>query len=163
LTSEELQESDMEKKSTLIRDAREADLDDLIGLLEQLFSIEKDFTFDAEKHRKGLKLMLDGCGRHRAVKVALKDNKIVGMCTIQTRISTAVGTIAAVLEDLVVDKNCRGKGIGKMLLNEINQWAEKRGIDHLQLLADKNNTLGMNFYKHGNWQTTDLVCLTRNI
>ena len=152
----------MQQKS-FIRDAMESDIDDLIGLLEQLFSIEKDFTFDPEKHRKGLKLMFDGCGKHRAVKVALEKNKIVGMCTIQTRISTATGTIAAVIEDLVVDKGCRGKGIGKMLLNQINQWAEKRDIHHLQLLADKNNTLGMNFYKHENWQPTDLICLTRKI
>jgi len=152
----------MEQKS-FIRDAVESDMDGLIGLLEQLFSIEKDFTFDPEKHRKGLKLMLDGCGKHRAVKVVLEKNKIVGMCTIQTRISTATGTIAAVIEDLVVDKECRGKGIGKILLKEINQWAKKREILHLQLLADKNNTLGINFYKHEKWQTTDLVCLTRKI
>ena len=152
----------MEQKS-FIRDAVESDMDGLIGLLEQLFSIEKDFTFDPEKHRKGLKLMLDGCGKHRAVKVVLEKNKIVGMCTIQTRISTATGTIAAVIEDLVVDKECRGKGIGKILLKEINQWAKKRDIRHLQLLADKNNTLGINFYKHEKWQTTDLVCLTQKI
>lgn len=153
----------MEDRMFAIRDAKLQDIDDLVGLLEPLFSIEKDFEFNAEKHRQGLILMLEGCGKHRAVKVAVNGSAIVGMCTVQTRISTAKGGIAAVLEDLVVKVDHQGLGIGKMLLAEMNHWAEKRGIHHLQLLADKDNTPALVFYKHQKWQQTNLVCLTRNL
>ncbi len=153
----------MEMDTHVIRNGRIEDIDCLVDLLEQLFSLEKDFTFDGEKQRKGLVLMLEGCGKHRAVKVALRGNKIVGMCTVQTRISTSKGSITGVLEDLVVNVDHRGQGIGEKLLKEISQWANQRGIDHLQLMADRNNTPALTFYHLRGWQKTDLVCLTHNL
>jgi len=150
-------------KSFLIRNAEPADIDSLVNLLEQLFSIEKDFEFNAKTHIKGLQLMLDGCNRHRAVKVAVCRDKIVGMCTAQTRISTAKGSITAVLEDLVVDADYRHQGIGRALLSEMDQWAIKRGISHLQLLADKDNSPALAFYRRHEWKPTNLVCLTRKL
>ena len=153
-------EMNMDENPVTIRNARVEDLDTLVGLLKQLFLIEKDFTFDAGKNRRGLALMLDGCGKHRAVKVALYKTEIVGMCAAQTRISTATGSITAVLEDLVVDADHRGRGIGESLLHAIAQWAQPRGISHLQLLADKNNGPAMAFYRRLKWRQTDLVCLT---
>lgn len=147
-------------KSFTIRNAEFPDIDSLVRLLSQLFSIEKDFEFNAKAHHMGLRLMLEGCNRHRTVKVAVCNDKIVGMCTAQTRISTARGSITAVLEDLVVDAGYRHQGIGQGLLSEINQWAQKRGIDHLQLLADKDNSSALAFYKRHKWQSTNLVCLT---
>lgn len=53
-----------------VRDAAADDVDSLVMLLHQLFSIEKDFVFEAEKQKKGLLMMIEGCGKHRAVKVA---------------------------------------------------------------------------------------------
>ena len=151
------------KTSFIIRNAESRDIESLVRLLEQLFSIEKDFEFNAEHHRRGLTLLLEGCGKHRAVKVAVCRNEIVGMCTAQTRISTARGSITAVLEDLVVDAAHRRQGIGQSLLAEMVQWAQKRGIAHLQLLADKDNFPALAFYRHHEWQPTNLVCLTWNI
>lgn len=156
-------EKNMDENPVMVRNAGAEDLDSLIALLKQLFSIEKDFTFDGEKNRRGMALMLEGCGKHRAVKVAVHNTEIVGMCTAQTRISTATGCITAVLEDLVVDADHRGRAIGKRLLHAIQQWAQQRGITQLQLLADKNNEPAMAFYRHLKWQQTDLVCLTREI
>jgi GNAT superfamily N-acetyltransferase len=146
-----------------VREAGPADIDQLVALLYQLFSIERDFTFDASTQAQGLALMLDGCGKHRTIKVAAEDKKIVAMCTAQTRISTARGGITAVVEDMVVEKAHRGKGIGSQLLRAVEEWAALRGIDHLQLLADKNNAPGLAFYKQERWQPTQLVCLTKSL
>ncbi|MCP4118004.1 MAG: GNAT family N-acetyltransferase [Desulfobacteraceae bacterium] len=153
----------MKNDTLVIRDGRFEDIDCLVDLLEQLFAMEEDFTFDAEKQRKGLALMLDGCGKHRAVKVALHGNSIVGMCTVQTRISTSRGSLTGILEDLIVTADHRGRGAGKRLLKEISQWARKRGIGHLQLLADKNNTQALTFYNLQGWQRTNLACLTLDL
>lgn len=153
----------MKKKSFIIRNAESTDVESLVKLLEQLFSIEKDFEFNPEKHHHGLRLMFDGCNRHRAVKVAVRNDQIIGMCTVQTRISTAKGSITAVLEDLVVDTDHRRQGIGQALLSAMEQWAEKRGISHLQLLADKDNSPALAFYRGREWRLTNLICLTRNI
>lgn len=145
----------------LIREAVPTDIDSLVSLLSELFSIERDFTFDARVQARGLALMLDGCGKHRTIKVACDGAKILGMCTAQTRISTARGGITAVVEDMVVNKDHRGKGIGSQLLRAVEQWAVLRGIDRLQLLADRDNTPGLTFYEKENWQPTQLICLTK--
>ncbi len=145
-----------------IRDAVQNDIDQMLPLLEQLFSMEADFKFDSRVQARGLALMLDGCGKHRVVKVTCtKEGKIIGMCTAQTRISTAQGKISAVVEDLVVDKACRGKGIGSGLLSAIEDWTRMRGIASIQLLADKDNQKGLDFYKAKGWETTALVCLAK--
>lgn len=142
----------------IIRDADPKDIDGMLPLLEQLFTIEADFDFNPEIQARGLRMMLDGCGKHRAVKVACSKDAIIGMCTVQTRISTAQGKIAGLVEDLVVDKAHRGNGIGPRLLAAVEDWATKRGISSLSLLADKNNRKGLAFYEARNWQVTDLVC-----
>jgi hypothetical protein len=45
------------KPAVQIRKAELEDIQALVGLLQELFSIEKDFTPDAAKQRKGLQLM----------------------------------------------------------------------------------------------------------
>lgn len=146
-----------------IKDARPADIDRMLPLLAQLFEIEKDFKFNPGTQIRGLQLMLDGCGKHRAVKVAWLNDTIVGMCTAQTRISTAQGDISAVVEDLVVDREYRNKGIATLLLSAIEAWAVNKGIKSLSLLADKDNHQGLEFYSKKKWGRTSLICLVKSL
>lgn len=145
-----------------IRNAHISDLDALVTLLEALFAIEADFAVDAERQRKGLSLMLDGCRKHRCIKVAEIDGRVVGMCTAQTLISTAEGGPVALIEDMVILPDYRGKGIGRQLMRSIEAWAVQHGITRLQLLADRTNTAALNFYHSIGWRPTQLICLRRN-
>jgi hypothetical protein len=52
-----------------IRNALPDDLEALAVLLQALFSIESDFKADTARQLRGLSLLLDGCGKHRCVKV----------------------------------------------------------------------------------------------
>ncbi len=88
-------------------------------------------------------------------------NKVVGMCTIQTLISTAEGGQVGLLEDLVVAAGFRHQGIGSKLLAETVNWAECQGLKRLQLLADKNNLSALGFYKNQGWLSTELICLRK--
>lgn len=144
-----------------IRNAERIDIEAMTLLLEELFALEADFDFNPERQRRGLSLLLDGCGKHRAVKVAEAGNDIVGMCTAQTLISTARGGVVAIVEDMVVRREWRGRKIGSMLLSAVENWAFSRGIERLQLLADKNNSGAFGFYRKMAWQETSLVCLRR--
>ncbi len=146
-------------KDLIIRDATHKDIEGMLPLLEQLFAIEADFTFDRETQARGIAMMLDGCGKHRAVKIALHEDRIIGMCTAQTRISTARGAVCSIVEDLVVDAEFRGRSIAQNLLQAIRQWAQNKGINALSLLADKNNTRALAFYQKQGWAVTDLICL----
>ena len=144
-----------------IRNAQPEDLDALVSLLEELFAIEADFAVDTERQRKGLALMLDGCLKHRCVKVAEMDGQVVGMGTAQTLISTAEGGPVALIEDMVVRSDYRGKGIGRQLMASIEAWALKHDITRLQLLADRTNFSALDFYDKIGWHPTQLICLRR--
>ncbi len=130
----------------------------MIKLLRILFSIETDFAFDELTQQSGLEIMLGDC-TNRCIMVAELNQQIVGMCTAQILVSTAEGGIVALIEDLVVEDDCRGQGLGKELLLSIEGWAIARGVRRLQLLADRNNTLALDFYKKMDWKYTQLICL----
>jgi GNAT superfamily N-acetyltransferase len=144
-----------------IRNGLPDDLDSLTMLLRQLFSIEADFTVDVERQRRGLFLMMDGCQKHRCIKVADMDGEVVGMVTAQLLISTAEGGVVALIEDMVVDGCHRGRGIGRQLMAAIEAWSRKHGASRLQLLADRTNFSGLDFYDKIGWRPTRLICLRR--
>ena len=144
-----------------IRNARPEDLDTLTALLRKLFSIEADFSVDAERQRRGLALMLDGCLKHRCVKVAEIDGAVVGMVTAQMLISTAEGGAVALVEDMVVHGRHRGRGIGRQLMAAIESWSRERGASRLQLLADRTNFSALDFYDKIGWRPTRMICLRR--
>lgn len=140
-----------------------SDIDALVNLLEELFAIEADFSFDAGKHRQGLRLMIDGCGKHKCVKVAEINSDVIGMCTAQTLISTAEGGVVAFVEDLVVQNQWRKRGIGRMLLKSIEDWSSTRCLMRLQLLADSENIPALAFYMKNGWEQTQLICIRKKM
>lgn len=145
----------------MIRPAQTKDLPALIHLLQELFSIEEDFTFDAEKQAVGLTLLL---GSETArILVAENNKKVVGMATAQLVVSTAEGGTAMVVEDVVVVKNMRQKGVATDLLTHLIDWGRDKGATRLQLLADKNNNPALEFYQKKGFTTTQLICLRKTL
>ena len=144
-----------------IRTALPSDIAQLVELLQELFAIETDFVFDPVKQTKGLNQLLNSDKDFILVAESSNVNKVVGMCTIQTLISTAEGGQVGLLEDLVVAAGFRHKGIGTKLLAEAVNRAECQGLKRLHLLADKNNLPALNFYEKQGWQSTQLVCLRK--
>lgn len=147
----------------IIKDALPVDIDQMLPLLAQLFAMEQGFEFNSEAQARGLRLMLDGCGKHRAVKVAWMNDIIVGMCTAQTRISTIQGDISAVLGNLVVAREYKKKEIATLLLSAIEGWAINKGIKSIALLADKDNQADLDFYNENAWKRTSLICLVKSL
>ena len=144
-----------------IRTAKPSDIAQLVELLKELFTIEADFDFDQEKQACGLNLLLNSEKDCILVAESLNDHKVLGMCTVQTLISTAEGGTVGLLEDLIVAVDFRNQGIASKLISEAVNWAECRGLKRLQLLADKNNLPALNFYQKQGWESTQLVCLRK--
>ena len=143
-----------------MRPARPADVDALVALLGDLFSIEADFHPDPDRQRRGLALLLDDRAR-AIVLVAERGRRVVGMVTAQLVISTAEGAPSAWVEDLIVDAAERGRGAGRALLAELERCAAALGATRLQLLADRENAPALGFYARLGWAPTRLVCLRR--
>jgi GNAT superfamily N-acetyltransferase len=165
----------MNSEGLTIRPAVLGDLDDLVQLLQALFALEEDFSPDPERQRLGLKLFLDGCGKHRCLMVtedaeaaaakaggAVADGAVIAMASVQILISTAEGGPVGMVEDVVVRRDHRGRGVGRLLMAELSRWADQRGLKRLQLLADRHNRPALDFYAQMGWQPTELICLRRS-
>lgn len=140
----------------IFNEANEADIPDLILLLSALFSIEKDFNLDATKQQKGLALVIENYVSATVQVARNADGKVIGMVSAQLVISTAQGAASAWIEDMVIDTDYRGNGVGKQLLSNALAWAKNKGATRAQLLVDVTNADAIAYYKHLNWESTQL-------
>lgn len=143
-----------------VRKAREEDVERMVELLAELFSIEKDFSPDGAKQAKGLALFL--AGAEKAAFVAESAGGVAGMVTGQLMLSTSEGGLSLLVEDIVVAKGFRGKGVGAHLLAAVEKWGRDKGATRLQLVADRDNTPARLFYERAGWRMTNLCVLMKN-
>ncbi|MCG7893570.1 MAG: GNAT family N-acetyltransferase [Candidatus Thiodiazotropha taylori] len=144
--------------SYTISSMQRSDIDKMVDLLRQLFSIEADFNVDPDKQRRGLELLQESEAAEIFV-VRSARQEVVAMATLQLVVSTAEGGLVAWMEDVVVDADHRGQGVGEFLLSHINRWVESRGIKRVQLVADRDNRSAIEFYKTQGWQEINLNVL----
>lgn len=136
--------------------AAPSDIDALVGLLNILFSIEQDFSPNEAAQRRGLELLLANPERGQIFVARHPDEGVVGMVSAQLVVSTAIGAPSAWIEDMVVQRQFRGQGTGKLLLGKVREWALSKGAGRVQLLADADNAPALDFYQHLDWQPTRL-------
>ena len=130
------------------------DIPAMVQFLGELFTIEDDFSVNAEKQFRGLELLLEHS--HCVVLVAELNNDVVGMITLQRVISTAIGEYVGIIEDVVVSQNYRGRGIGTKLLAVAIEEAEQRGWKRLALGVDLRNTKAIEFYQKQGFTTSHM-------
>src|ERR1700691_2847456 len=110
----------------LIRLATMEDVPQLCELLVLLFTREADFTPDAARQMRGLRLIIEQPEVGR-IYCAADGDEIVGMVSILFTISTAEGGRAAWLEDMIVHSKRRAQGIGDRLIREAINGAPAAG------------------------------------
>jgi GNAT superfamily N-acetyltransferase len=88
-------------------------------------------------------------GAHPVAEVLLAywDGEPVGLALYFRNFSTFLGQPGIYLEDLFVDPEHRGKGIGKALLTRLAQIAVKRGYGRLEWAVLDWNTPSVEFYR----------------
>lgn len=143
------------------RGAEPRDAPRLVALIGELFALETAFAVDPARQEKGLRALLVSPSAH--ILVADANDDVVGMCTVQLTVSTAEGGPSGLIEDVVVDRAWRGKGIGRALLDQAEAWARSQGASRVQLLADQRNTPALEFYAGRGWTLTPMVCLNKKL
>jgi len=152
----------MTDRDWVVRPAGPGDVEALVGLLGELFALERDYTVDPARQRDGLTRLL-ARDRDARVLVAEAGGRVVGMCSVQLVISTAEGGPAGWVEDVVVTEGHRGLGLGSALLEAAAAWAAEQGARRLQLLADGGNAPALGFYAARGWARTELICLRQRV
>lgn len=129
----------------IIEQATIEDLPQLVDLLYDLFSHEGDFIPDRAKQEHGLRLILEQPSRGR-IFVYRWNNMILGMVNLLFTISTAEGGFVVLLEDVIVHREYRGRGVGSQLLKHAIEYAKKKEFLRVTLLTDRLNAEGLEFF-----------------
>jgi len=112
-----------------IRNATKNDMPAVLDLIKELaiFEEEPDAVEVTTES-----LVSDGFGNQPAFKcfVAEVDDKVVGAAVVYNRFSTWKGKILH-LEDLIVNQNMRGNGIGSALLDEVVKHGHSLGVKRI--------------------------------
>ena len=112
-----------------IRNAKKQDMAAVLDLIVELavFEEEPDAVEVTTES-----LIADGFGNQPAFKcfVAEVDKKVVGAAIVYNRFSTWKGKILH-LEDLIVNQNMRGHGVGSALLDEVVKHGYSLGVKRI--------------------------------
>lgn len=129
-----------------IRAARTRDVNDLFALIRELASQERalaKFGLTPET----LKGVLFGKQKRAACFVATIDAKPVGLALWFYAFSSLRGGWMIFLEDLVVRRHYRGRGIGRALLAHIAKHAVRENCLGVVWVARTSNRRAVSFYK----------------
>jgi GNAT superfamily N-acetyltransferase len=140
--------------------AQAADLPAMAELLGALFTLEADFRPDRDKQLHGLRLIHDSPALGRLF-VVRRGGAVVGMANALITVSTAQGTRVALLEDVVLRDDVRGRGLGRRLVEHVCTWAKAEGMTRVTLLADKDNAPALAFYEGLGFEASAMVVRRR--
>lgn len=131
--------------SLIIRSGEKEDMDSVLNLIKELAAFERE--------PNAVKITSDDLIKNGFTKnpsfytyVAEYNGTVVGMALFYDRFSTWEGP-SIHLEDLIVTKKFRGKGIGKNLYDKVLSFALKKGIKRVEWVVLDWNMPAINFYK----------------
>jgi len=122
-------------------------LNALVDLLNHYMS---DPMGESEPLNKRQQLRLvDGLANHPSsfVLFALYDQKIVGLATCFINFSTFKVKPYINLHDIVINEQYRGKGLGRLLLEELINISEQRKYCKISLEVREDNKVAQNLYR----------------
>ena len=128
-----------------IRKARKEDMGQVLDLIKALavFEKEPDAVEVSEAYLKE-----KGFAEHPSFQcfVAEVNDSIEGIALVYMRFSTWKGEVLH-LEDLIVNQNMRGKGLGEALLNEVVKFGNELGVKRISWEVLDWNTPAIEFYE----------------
>lgn len=152
-------------KEILIREFTINEFYSINNLMDQVHRLHVNNRFDIYKESKGLlskedfeKIISD---KNMISILAEINETIVGFCiiTIKNPVENKglVSRRVAYMEDLVVDEDYRGNGIGKKLFVEAKKRAIEFNVDSLELMVWEFNKEAIKFYKNQNMKTRSRI------
>jgi GNAT superfamily N-acetyltransferase len=132
------------------------DLPELADLLNDLFTQDIEFIPDLKKQKTGLRAIINN-PEMGEILVLKGEDKILGMVSLLYSTSTALGGKVAIVEDMIIHKDHRQKGLGKELLGEAIRFSKERNCLRLTLLTDFNNDAAISFYQQFGFKKSDMI------
>ncbi len=106
------------------------------------------YGFDFKKSVQVLETMED------VIYIAKVNNKVAGFITLRIN---GVGNIGAYVRMIAVNSECRNQGIGKAMVDYIQQVAHDSGMDNIFLICSTDNPKGEKFYLHNGFMKVGIL------
>lgn len=154
-------------ENLIIRKATLNDLNEIQNLNNMLFNLEKEnfdptlvenwpISQDGEKYFKGLI-------EENYVIVAIINDGIVGYLAGSINEKGAYEEIQyGEVNNMFIKSECRGYGVGKLLINDFKKYCITNGIKNLIVTASAKNTNAIGFYRKNGFKDFN-VTLTMEI
>lgn len=138
-----------------IRSAIENDLESLTDLwLELMIHHQNDSNFFKVKKdsRSGIKEILKRKMEDKSshIFISESDTQVLGFIICKFQVGSPIFDLykKGYIAETVINKNYRGKGIGKSLYDSAENWLKKQGADHVQLQVSVKNQNGIEFWSN---------------
>ena len=134
------------KNKISIRATDKDDIPLILAFIKELAEYEK-MSDEVSASEEILRNSLFGQNKYAEVFIAEYDDKPAGQVLFFHNFSTFKGKPGIYVEDLYVKPQYRGKGIGKALLNFINELAKERNCGRVEWVVLNWNKSAINFYE----------------
>jgi len=125
-----------------IRKASYSDFDEIFILLKQLW---QDSILNKTELRKIFHEAVNSDRQH--LIAGLSDKKIVGFCSLTVKNNLWQAGNLGHIDELIVDKNFRGRGYGKQLMNKIIEVAIENKCKRIELDSAFHRKEAHTFYE----------------
>ncbi|MDD4066666.1 MAG: GNAT family N-acetyltransferase [Clostridia bacterium] len=150
-----------------IRKATSQELEIIQNLNNELFKLEKE-KFDSTLVNdwpltKDGKMYFEDLINSCYVIVAILNDEIVGYLAGTINEKGSYEEIQyGEINNMLIKENCRGFGIGKLLVDNFKNYCKKNKINNLKVEASAKNISAINFYKKNGFKDFNIT-LTQNL
>ena len=141
-----------------MREATTEDVETIHALAGELAGVVGDSTPALEAVRARLSELLEE-PRARVLAAEDEDGAVVGVASLWIKPDLAHGDTVVEVPTLVVAEGSRRRGVGKLLMEEIQNLAAENDANLIELVATPGNVPARNFYKSLGFVETDHVSL----
>ena len=133
-------------ENVLVREVIESDLPEIGKLaMELIDSIENKEGLDFKEVVRNCKNLLEDCNSH--ILVAEVDGIVVGFINFTVRRTLLHSNPSGLIDELVVSREYRGKGIGRQLVGAAIERCKQLGCREVEVTTEFSNTKARRFYK----------------
>jgi GNAT superfamily N-acetyltransferase len=145
-------------ESAVVRRATSADTEAIVGMLRAHFATAKDVVFNADTQRRGMELLLHDPARF-CVVVAETVAGLAGVGVAQTLFSAVDGALGVEVEEVLVHRSWRNRGLEERLVAHLEHWASHIGARVCRVVDTSHTKPILSFYEKLNWESTQMTCL----